>query len=69
MDTWSIRQHEKLESSVNRAPVTSCFPSTMSWFNFPVADLLASSITKGDAGENVAKHIPYDAVRRSNPLF
>jgi hypothetical protein len=41
----------------------------MSWFDFPVADLLASSITKGDAGENVAKHIPYDVVCRSNPLF
>jgi hypothetical protein len=69
MDTGSVRQLEKLESSVHRAPVTSCFPLAMSWFDFPVADLLASSITKGNAGENVVKHISYDAVCRSNPLF
>jgi hypothetical protein len=69
MDTGSVHQLEKLRSGVHRVPVTSCFPSVMGWFDFPVADLLASSITKENAGENVAKHIPYDAVCRSNPLF
>jgi hypothetical protein len=41
----------------------------MSWSDSPVADALASLIVKGDAGENVVKHQPYDVVCPSNSLF
>jgi len=61
MDAGSVHQLETPESSVHRAPVTSCSPSAISWSDSPVADSLASSIAKGDAGENAVKHPPYDA--------
>lgn len=41
--------------------MTSCTPSTMSWSDSPVADLLASLIAEGDAGENAVKRLHYNA--------
>jgi hypothetical protein len=69
MDAGSTHQLETPESSVHRALVTSCSPSAMSWSDSPVADSLASSIAKGDAGENAVKHPPYVVVCRSVSLF
>ena len=54
---------------VHCVPVTSCYPSAMSWSDSLVADSLASSIVKGGACENVVKHQPDDVVRLSNSLF
>ena len=69
LDARSVDQLETHELSVHHALVASCAPSVMSWSDSLVADSVAGSIAKGDAGGNAANHPPYDAVRRSHFYF
>jgi hypothetical protein len=54
IDTASVHQSSTPELSVHRVPVTSCYR----WSNSVITNLLADSITKGDASGNVVEHCP-----------